>query len=97
MIEAFSEEPEHHLDLFGVCFEVVQGRAFARREGLVTGLATELANGTSLVNPAIADQGIDIGIGDAEVITTGLGAGEAGGINRFLAAAAAFALGPGHD
>ena len=63
----------------------------------MTGLATELANGTNRVNPAIADQGMDVGIGDTELVTTRVRAGIAVGINRFLTSAGAFALGLGHD
>ena len=81
-----------YFDLFGVGFEVVQGRAFAGGEGLVAGLAAQFADGASLVNPAIADQGVDIGVGDTQVVTTRLGAGIAVGINRFLGATIALAL-----
>jgi hypothetical protein len=50
-----------------------------------------------LVNSAIADQGVDVGIGDAEVVTIRMGAGITTGINPFLASAIAFALWPGRD
>ena len=97
LIESFGQEPEHHLDLFRIGFEVVQGCAFAGGEGLVAGLAAQFADGASLVDRAIADRGVNVVIGDAKVVTTRLGAGEAVGINRFLAAAGAFSFRPGHD
>jgi hypothetical protein len=40
LIESFGQEPQHHFDLFGVGFEVVQGRAFAYGEGFAAGLTT---------------------------------------------------------
>ena len=96
-IEAFGQEPQHHLDLFGIGFEIVQGRAFAHGEGLVAGLTAQFSDGLSLVDPAKANEGVNVGIGDPAVLTTRMGASITRGINRFLASAGAFTFRPGHD
>lgn len=97
LIESFSQEPEHHLDLFWVGFEVVEGGTFADGEGFAAGLAGQFADGLGLIDPAIANESVDVVIGDTEVVTTRLRTGEAAGINRFLASAGTLTFRPGHD
>jgi hypothetical protein len=91
-IQAFGQKPEHHLDLIGLGFEIVQGRAFPDREGFAAGLTTEFANGLGLINPAIADQGVNGRVGDAEIITPGMRTSMSGGVNAFLSSSLAFTL-----
>lgn len=95
-IEAFSQEPQNHFDLLRWGFEVVKGGAFAAREGVVTPLALEVLDVVRAAF-AIADQSMDVLIGDAEVFTGGVQAGQSLGGKGLLAATRTFAQAVGDD
>ena len=58
-VEPFGQKPEYHFDLFGLGFEIVERCPLAHREGLVAGLTTQFADALGLINPTIADQGVN--------------------------------------
>jgi hypothetical protein len=93
-VEPFGQKPEYHFDLFGLGFEIVERCPLAHREGLVAGLTTQFADALGLINPTIADQGVNSGVGDPEIMALGTGASISGGINGLLGTAIALTLRP---
>jgi len=61
------------------------------------GLAAEVLDEGPLAVAAITDEGVHVGIGDAEVGAIGVGTGEAGGVAGLRAATAALEWGIGED
>ena len=79
--------------------ESVEGGVSTRREFVVARLAEEILDRIMSAMMAIADEGVDSGIGDPMVGAIGIGAGLAVRLDRLLAkrASPALALSVGHD
>ena len=90
LIEPLSQEPKHHFDAVGIGFEIVQRRAFANGESFAAGLAAQFSDGSSLINPTEANEGVNVGVGNSAIPTTRTRTGVARGINRFFTATVAF-------
>jgi len=98
-IDTKSEEVEHLADDIWIRLEAIEGRVTADGElPRVAGLALQVLNGPkdSNVFPS-SDDGVDIGIRNAEVSTGRVGAEVPFGCDGFLWAAFAFDLIPGDD
>jgi len=72
----FRQGSEHFRNPMGSGFEVVQRRTAAGTEGGATGLAAQGLDPFRFPVGSIADQGVDLRIGDLLVGTGGLGAGK---------------------
>ena len=94
-VDAFGHQPEHHLDAIGCGLEVVERGVAAAGESCFAGLAAKLLDVIVDSTFAVADEGVDLIIGDAEVVTPGIEAGEPGGADLLLASPSALTLGIG--
>jgi hypothetical protein len=94
-VEPFGQRRQHPCDLLRRGFQPVQRGVASRTERGATGLTTERldALGTALL--AIANQRVDVSIGDPEVRTLLVGTSEARGGYALGGSSAAFHLTPG--
>ncbi len=66
-IDAFGHEPEHHLDAIGCCLQVIEWGVAATGEILAAVLTAEMLDVSLDAAFAVADEGVDLVISDAEV------------------------------
>ena len=66
-VDTFGHEPEHHLDAVGCCLEVIEWGIAATGEILAAGLTAEMLEVSLDAAFAVADEGMDWVISDAEV------------------------------
>ena len=93
-VEPFSQSREHHGDLLRGRFQAIQGGVASGTEGAVARLAAKRLDPLSTAMLAIADQRVDLRIGDAEVHALLIGTGEAGGVHTLGCSPPAFHLAP---
>ncbi len=89
-IQPFGQRREHHCDLVRGGFQTVQGRVAPGSERGMAGLTAERLDLLSTTVLAIANQSMDLSIGDAEVGALLIGTGEAGGVHPSGALPAGF-------
>ena len=92
--EAEVDSQEDAAEVSGGGVEAIEGGAPASGEAFFAGLTFELLNA---ISAAIADEGMEGGIGVTPIITERVGAGMAGGANVFMFTPWAFALWPRED
>ncbi len=92
--EAFSHRTEDFCDPGGCGFEAIEGRVPTGGEGGLAGLTAEGLDALVVAVRAIADQGVHIRVGDAEIIAGGVRAGEAIGGDAFRGTTPALDLAP---
>jgi hypothetical protein len=66
-VDAFGHQPEHHLDAVGCCLEIVERGVASAGEVGSAPLAAEVLDVVLDASFAVADEGMDLVIGDAEV------------------------------
>jgi hypothetical protein len=79
------------------CLESVQRSMAARGERVATGLAAEGLDSLGLAVGAVANQGVELRVGDTEVDTARPAAGETLSVDLLRGTATALDLGPGTD
>jgi hypothetical protein len=94
-IQPFGQRREHHCDLVRGGFQTVQGSVAPGSERGMAGLTAERLDALSTTVLAIADQSVDVSIGDAEVRALLIGTGEARGVHPLGRSPPAFDLAPG--
>jgi hypothetical protein len=94
-IQPFGQRREHHCDLVGGGFQTVQGSVAPGSERGMAGLTAERLDLLSTTVLAIADQSVDLSIGDAEVGALLIGTGVALTIHPLGRSPPAFDLAPG--
>ena len=93
-IQSFGQRREHHGDLLGRSFQAIQGGVAPGSERGMAGLAAKCLDPLSRAMLAIADQSVDLSIGDAEVGALRVGTGEVFGVDPLGRSPAAFDLAP---
>ena len=94
-VDTFGHQPEHHFDAVRRGLQVVERGVASAGEVFAAPLAAKMLNVVSNASFAVADKGMDLIIGDAEVVTLGIEAGEPGSADLLLAASSALARGIG--
>jgi hypothetical protein len=94
-IQPFSQRREYDGDLMRGSFQPVQGRIASSCEGGAAGLAAKGLDPFSLAMLAIADEGMDLRIGDAEVQALLVRTGVPLGVDSLGCSPPAFDLRPG--
>ena len=94
-IQPFGQRREHHGDLLGRGFQTIQGSVASSTEGGAARLTRKVWMRSALAMLAIANQRMDVSIGDAEVWTLLVGTGVALGVYAFGCSPAAFHFTPG--
>ena len=92
LIDAFAESSDDFIDAAKRGFQVVHGSEAALTEALAASLTAEPLDGVVYAAAAIADEGVEVVIADAKVITARVGAVLTGSGDGFGATAGAFAL-----
>ena len=92
--QAFRERGQHLGDTIGRRFEALAWRVAAGRERRPTGLAAKGLDALPRTMDAVADEGMDVGIGDVVIRTGRVGTGEAVHRNAFWCPASALQLTP---
>jgi hypothetical protein len=82
-IQSFRQRREHFRYPLGWGFEVVEWRVTASTEGGSTHLAAEGLDSLDFPRRSIADQGMELRVGDTVVGAGGFGAGVAGSVDTF--------------
>ena len=90
-VHAFGHQPEHHLDAVGCGLEIVEW-VLRRQVKSFCSLAAEVLDVVLDAALAVADEGMHLVIGDAEVVALRIEAGETGGADLFLASSSALAF-----
>src|SRR5215469_13439739 len=86
---------EHHGNLLGGSFQMVQRRIASSAERGVARLTAERLDPLSMPMLAIPDERMDVSVSDPEVQTLLIGTGETLGIDAFRGTSPAFDLAPG--
>ena len=94
-VDAFGHQPEDHLDAVGCCLEIVEWGVAAAGEVCSAPLAAEVLDVSLDAAFAVAHEGMNLVISDAEEVAKRIEACETGGEDLFLAPSRAFALGVG--
>ena len=94
-VQPFGQRREHHGDLVGRGFQTIQGRVASGTEGGAAGLAAKGLDALGMAMLAIANQRMDVSVGDPEVQALLVGTGEALGVHPLGCSPAAFHLTPG--
>ena len=94
-VDAFGHEPEHHFDAVGCCLEIVERGVASAGEIGSAPLAAEVLDVVVDASSTVADESMDLVIGDAEVFAKRIEAGETGSGDLFLATSRALARGIG--
>ena len=94
-IDTFGHQPEYHLDAVGCCFQVIEWSVAAAGEIPSAPLAAKVLNVVLDTPFAVADEGMYLVIGDAEVVALRIETGITGGVALFLASSCTLALGIG--
>ena len=94
-VQPFGECSEHHGNLLGGGFQMVQRSIVSSAERGAASLTTERLDPLGLAMLAIANQCMNVCIGDAEVLALLIGTGIAFGIDPLGRSPAAFDLAPG--
>ncbi len=96
-IDPFRKRGQHLRNALGCGFEAVQRRVSARAEGRVAGLTAQRLDWLRRPVNAIADQGMDVRIGDPIVHAGVIRTGEAVRVDALGPTASAFPLAPRDD
>jgi hypothetical protein len=75
-IQPFGQRREQHCNVMGRGFQTVQGRVEPGAERSVAGMASKRLDALGRAMLAIADKGMDVGLGDAEIRALLVGTGE---------------------
>ena len=94
-IQSFSLCREHHCDLVRRSFQAIQGCVTSSSERGVASRTSKGLDSLGLTMFAIADQGVDVSIGVAEVGALSIGIGVALGVDPLRCSPAAFHFAPG--
>jgi hypothetical protein len=94
-VQSFCQRSEHQCDLVRGGFQTVQGSMASSAERGVAGRASKGLDPLSMTMLAIANQGMNVSIGDAEVGALVIGTGIALGVYPLGCSPAAFHLTPG--
>jgi len=94
-VQSFSKGREYHGDLVGRGFQTIQGGVATSGEGGAAGRASKRLDALGMSMLAIADDGVDLSIGDPGVGALWVGTGKALGLHSLGCASAAFDLAPG--
>ena len=93
-IQPFGQRSEHHGDLMGRGFQTVQGRMPSSTERGAAGLTAKGLDPFGMAMLAIANESMNVSIGDAEVWALLVGTSEPLGVYAFGGSSAAFDLAP---
>jgi hypothetical protein len=93
-IQPFRQGSEHFCNALGCRFEPIERGSAPGAEGTSTCLAAQRLNPLAAPVRAVADQGMNLRVGNPKVGTAAVGAGEALSGNPFRRATAAFDLAP---
>jgi hypothetical protein len=96
-IQSTGSRRQHHPDLLRGGFQAVQGGVAPRTERRVASLTAKGLDPLGMAMSAIANQGMNVSVCDAEVRALVVGAGEALGVHPFRCSPSAFDLAPGAD
>jgi hypothetical protein len=94
-VQPFGQRREHHGDLLGGSFQMVQRRIASSAEPGAARRTSERLDRFSAAMLAIPDERMDVGVSDPEVQTLLIGTGETLGIDAFGGTSPAFDLAPG--
>ena len=94
-VHAFGHQPEHQLDAVGSRLQVIECGVAAAGEILASPLAAEAMNVVLNTPFAVANEGMQLVIGDAEAVTKRIETGITGGADLLLASPFSLAFGIG--
>jgi hypothetical protein len=94
-IQSFSQRGQHDGDLLGRGFQTIQGSMTPRAERGAAGRASKGLDRFSVTMSAVANEGMNVSVGNPEVQTLLIGTGEAFSVYAFGSASPAFDLTPG--
>ena len=94
-VQSFGQRREDQSNLMGRGFQAIQGGVASSTERGAARLTPKRLNPFSLTMLAIANEGVDLGIGDPEVQALLVGTGVAFGVYPFGCSPSAFDLAPG--
>jgi hypothetical protein len=94
-VEPFGQRREHHGDLLRGGFQTIQGSVAPGSERSAAGLAAKRLNPLGMTMLAIANESVDLGIGDPAIGALLVGTGKTRGVHALGGSPAAFPLMPG--
>jgi hypothetical protein len=94
-VESFGQRREHLCDLLRLSFQPIQRRVASSTEGGVTGLTPKRLDLLGMTMLAVANESVDLGIGDPAIPALRVGTGVALGVHAFGGSSPAFHLAPG--
>ena len=94
-VQTFGECSKHHGDLLGGGFQMVQGSIVSSAERGAASLKTKRLDPLDTAMLAVADQGMEVSVSVAKVLTLRVRTSEARGIYVFRGSPPAFHLTPG--
>ena len=94
-IQSFGQRREHHCDLLRGGFQTIQRSVASSTERRAAGLTPKRLDLLGMTMLAIANQRVDLGIGDPAIRALRVGTGKALGVHALGCSSAAFDLAPG--
>lgn len=93
-IDPFRHEPQDHLHIFALLFQMLQRCAFTGGEAFLAALTFQLENVAIFTPVTILDEGMDSRIGNAKVVAQGIETGKTSCVGLLLGTPFAFSVCP---